>query len=344
MMHRCGSRAALGMLVLSVLTGVTGFAGRPLEAQSDLTEQIYQRLLKSTVWVVVPRSKDPTTNRRVITTGSGSLVDRARRLVLTNYHVVRSAIGKENERVLVAFPVFRNGSAVAVAERSFYLERISHGGAIHGHVLAWDEKCDLAVIQLERVPEGAQQLPLARGSPLPGQDVHSVGNPGQSGALWVYTPGKVRQVYHHKWQTGTGPDRLDLDAKIVETQSPINRGDSGGPLVNNKGELVGVTQGHLIDAQQLSLFIDVSEVRSFLSRKKLLPSSTTDRSRSVASNGESKPPDEEETAANLLELAKALAVEGKLERAKARCEEILESYSKTKAAEGARLLLDKLSK
>src|SRR5207237_1423106 len=137
---------------------------------------------------------------------------------------------------------------------------------------------------------------------------------------------------------------LDLEAKIVETQSAINRGDSGGPLVNNKGELVAVTQGHLLDAQQLSLFIDVSEVREFLRNKKLLPRSTADSSRSVASSSEPKAPDDEQRAAAKLEFARTFANDGKLEKAKSYCEEILDSFPKTKAAEGARLLLDKLSK
>jgi S1-C subfamily serine protease len=337
MAQRRGIQAALGLLAFFISFCVPG---RPVSAEGDNTEKIYQRLLKSTVWVVVPKSRDATTHRLLLTTGSGSLIDRSRRLVLTNYHVVRSVVGKD-EKVIVAFPVFQNGHAVA--ERGHYVNLISRGG-IHGQVMAWDEKCDLAVIQLERVPEDARPLPLARESPSPGQDVHSVGNPGQSGALWVYTAGKVRQVYHHTWHSGSGQDRLDLDAKIVETQSPINRGDSGGPLVNNKAELVAVTQGHLLDAQQISLFIDVTEVRAFLRRKKLLPSSTAESSPSIASSAEPKPPDDEKKAATKLEWAKDLAMNGKLEKAKTYCEEILDSYPKTKAAGGARLLLDKLSK
>lgn len=336
MAQRRGVRAALGLLVLAAASSV---ATRPIRAQSDSTEKIYQRLLKSTVWVVVPKTKDASTNRLLVSTGSGSLVDRARRLVLTNYHVV----GKDADTVLVAFPVHENGKSGAVAERSYYQRLLSNGRGIRGKVIAREPKCDLALIELERVPEDARQLPLAHDSPSPGQDVHSIGNPGQSGALWVYTPGKVRQVYHHKWRAGTGKESFELDARVVETQSPINRGDSGGPLVNNKGELVGVTQGHLLDAQQISLFIDVSEVRKFLGSKKLLPAPAKE-THSLASNNEPKPVDDETKAARRLQFAKTLAMDGKLERAKSYCEEILETYPKTKAAEGAKELLEKLSK
>jgi len=334
MVHR-RIRAPLGMLIL-VSACLIPCA---VPAQSENTERIYQRLLKSTVWVVVPRSRDSATNRVQVATGSGSLVDRARRLVLTNYHVV----GRDSEHVLVTFPVHQDGKTAAVAERAFYQNMIRNGRGIRGKVIAREPRCDLALIQLDTVPEDARQLPLARESPSPGQDVHSVGNPGQSGALWVYTPGKVRQVYHHQWHSGSGRDRLDLDARIVETQSPINRGDSGGPLVNNKGELVGVTQGHLLDAQQISLFIDVSEVRELLKSKKLLPAPIAE-TRSLASDGESRTHDDERKAATKLQFAKTLAQDGKLEKAKTYCEEILETYPKTKAAEAAKELLAKLSK
>ena len=94
-----------------VLPMIVCLASHPIRAQSDNTEKIYQRLLKSTVWVVVPKSRDITTHRLALTTGSGSLIDRARKLVLTNYHVVRSIVGKDHEKVIVAFPVFRNASA-----------------------------------------------------------------------------------------------------------------------------------------------------------------------------------------------------------------------------------------
>ena len=58
-----------------------------------------------------------------------------------------------------------------------------------------------------------------------------------------------------------------FEAKVVETDSATNPGDSGGPLLNAKGELVGVTQGGAINAQLVSTFIDVSEVKSLLTTK-----------------------------------------------------------------------------
>jgi Trypsin-like peptidase domain/TPM domain len=159
------------------------------------------------------------------------------------------------------FPAFRDGKPIA--ERDYYKEHVRDQG-IRGRVVARDKLADMALIQIDRVPDGAQALPIANESVSPGQTVHSVGNPGGSGALWVYTPGKVRQVYQKKWSAKAGKQTLQFEARVIETDSPTNPGDSGGPLVNDRAELVGVTQGGSTNASLLSTFIDVSEVKRFL--------------------------------------------------------------------------------
>jgi len=40
-----------------------------------------------------------------------------------------------------------------------------------------------ALIRIDRLPENATGLKLAESSPDPGDSVHSIGNPGKSGAL-----------------------------------------------------------------------------------------------------------------------------------------------------------------
>jgi hypothetical protein len=216
--------------------------------QSDSGIQVYQNVLKSTVWIHSDRGGGR------LATGSGSLIDRRRCMILTNYHVVGNI-----DRATVFFPVLRGGEVIA--ERDYYKQRVR---GIPGTVKARDERADLAIIQLDNVPEGAQALSLAPHSPAPGQTVHSIGNPGGSGALWVYTPGKVRQVYHKRWQADLEGRVVTFEAKVVETDSATNPGDSGGPLVNDKVELVGVTQGGAVKAQLLSVFVDVTEVQRFL--------------------------------------------------------------------------------
>ncbi len=214
--------------------------------------KVYQQAVPSVVWI-------HSTRDRGLATGSGSLIDRGRRLVLTNYHVV-----EDNPRAKVFFPVFRDGQPVS--EKKFYLDRTDRY-AIRGRVVAVDKHADLALIQIDRVPDGVKAIPVAPASPTPGENVHAIGNTGKSGALWGYVKGTVRQVYRKKWKAQLDRRVLTFEAKVVETDSPTNPGDSGGPLLNDKGELVGVTQGGAVNAQLVSTFVDVSEVKQLLATR-----------------------------------------------------------------------------
>src|SRR5437016_3211696 len=64
------------LLVVCLASGV------PLAARSESEsgEKVYQRTLKSTIWVLRPEGKR-------LSQGTGSLIDRAKHLVITNYNV-----------------------------------------------------------------------------------------------------------------------------------------------------------------------------------------------------------------------------------------------------------------
>ncbi|MCS6865943.1 MAG: trypsin-like peptidase domain-containing protein [Gemmataceae bacterium] len=258
MMHQ------LGVILAGAGLALTASAAPQQPADTGTT--VYRKVVPSTVWIHSDRGRGKTA------TGSGSLVDKGRRLVLTNYHVVGDV-----KTATVYFPAFEGHKIIP--ERQYYLDRAAQLG-IAGQVVEIDKEADLALIRLERLPAGVAALPLARESPQPGQTVHSIGNPGKSGALWVYTPGKVRQVYSKKWKARLDErTTISFQAQVIETDSPTNPGDSGGPLVNDRGELVGVTQGGALDAQAISIFVDLSEVQRFLNRRsvQLLRSETPEQ-------------------------------------------------------------------
>jgi S1-C subfamily serine protease len=327
---------------LGLCTGLTLLFVAPAAiAQTDSGEKIYQRTLRGTTWILGIRNNEGAAS------GTGVLIDAKHRWVITNYHVAGEA-----NRILVFFPRFREGKLIA--ERSEYQDLLRRGAGIPAKVLYRDQRRDLVLLELESVPHGAETIHLAKSSPVPGQRVHSVGNPGKSGALWLYTQGTVRQVYEKKWRVRDGNSTLEFSARVVETQSPTNPGDSGGPLVNDQGDLVGITQGMATDASLLSLFIDVSEVKAFLAANKLLARlppaprrGGEERARSDVEARSDKATNEvnfESKASTLLTLAKSLADEGKLERAKGRYEEIMLKYPNTKAASEAKQLLDRINK
>lgn len=235
-MRTLKSPLLLAALCLTALAN----ANRAAAAEPS-SKEIYQKVLKSIALVSkgTPR-------------GTAWLVDRVNRLMVTNYHVV-----DRNSVVEVTFPAYRNGTLIAEAD--YYLR---HAQRYTARVVDISVKDDLAVLQLDSLPADVVEIRLAATSPSPAERVHSVGSPDASGALWVYTSGTVRAVYTKQWTAANGPGRtLRLDTKVVETQSPTNPGDSGGPLVNDRGELVGVTQGYSRAGHLVSWFIDVTRVR-----------------------------------------------------------------------------------
>jgi hypothetical protein len=205
----------------------------------------YQGLLNSTTWVL---AKSGGKNA----SGTGVLVDAQRKLVVTNFHVVGEA-----RVAIIFFPATKDGKPAV--DRKHYVDNVKTLG-IRGRVVAVDRKRDLALVQLDKLPEGAEPAKLAANSPTPGDAVESIGNPGSSDALWVYTSGTVRSVYRKQFRTGAG----DHEFTVVETQSPINTGDSGGPVVNSAGELVAIAQAIAPNARLVSYAVDITEVKGFM--------------------------------------------------------------------------------
>ena len=272
--------------------------------------KIYKDAVASTVWVHSTRTAG-------LATGSGTLIDAGRRLVLTNYHVV-----EENPRVTIFFPEYRDGRPIP--ERTHYTDRAKRLG-VRGKVVALDKGADLAVIQIDAVPEGVKAIAVAVRSPEPGELVHSIGNAGKSGALWGYVNGTVRQVYRKKWQAALSKTKTaHFEARVIETDTPTNPGDSGGPLLNDKGELVGVTQGGALNASLVSFFVDASEVKQLLATRDVKDVKGKDEVKPVVKRTEPIAPSD---PAKVFDAAKLKALEPKLaELFKANAELVIETY------------------
>ena len=206
---------------------------------------IYKQTLKSTTWVL-SKTSDGTSS------GAGVLINKEKKLVISNAHVVG-----DSRNAVIFFPEMKGERPIF--ERDHYLDNVKKLG-IRGRVIAVDRKRDLALIQLEKIPAGAEAIEMAEQSALPGEDVQSIGNAGSTEALWVFTSGKVRAVYQKQFRTGAGQH----DFKVVETDVPINSGDSGGPVVNSEGKLVAISQAIAAKARLISYSVDISEVRTFL--------------------------------------------------------------------------------
>jgi len=204
---------------------------------------LYQTLLQSSAMIVA--------GDRV---GSGALVDAERRVFLTKYHVVG-----ENDEVKVVFPQLDDDGQLLTNRREVMsrLDEIS----VSGRVVARDARRDLALVEIDTIPAGRVEIPIAAQSISPGERVHSIGNPGVSSAMWVYTTGMVRQVYEKTYELANSQV---IDARVVETDAPINQGDSGGPVVNDNQELVAIVSATSTKGSLVSVCIDISELKTFL--------------------------------------------------------------------------------
>lgn len=141
--------------------------------------------------------------RKVSELGAGVLIDVSG-LVLTASHVVNLA-----EKIEVQFRT---------------------GEKINAHVVSSSYLADVALIQLESVPDSAVISELGNSDLLKvGQEIFVVGTPyGLEHSLSV---GNVsgRRMY----------DDL-ISMEFIQTDAAINSGNSGGPMYNTEGLLVGI--------------------------------------------------------------------------------------------------------
>ena len=239
----------IGVIVALIIVGTQrgNEEDKPPEKSPAVTQgtDIYRNTLNSTAWIIQLGGKS---------TGTGSLIDKERRLVVTNHHVV----GK-NKRATVLFPEFKDGEAIS--DRKHYILKVrtilDKG---NGTVLVNDPSKDIAIIQLDEAPADVPELSLVEKSAKPGTRLHTVGNPGAGSALWSYSVGAVRQVAKVKLRKASGV----FDGWTLETQNPINSGDSGGPVVNDEGRLVAINMATHNKARLVTLCVDIREVHKAL--------------------------------------------------------------------------------
>ena len=152
--------------------------------------------------------------------GSGFVVD-PEGYILTNYHVVYGAPGRET----------------ATREPQVTVRFADEMTDYPATIVGADEATDLAVLKVERT--GLQAVQLGRSADLKvGDWVLAIGNPYHLPA--TVTVGVVSAVGRHLPQAITGSSLAYSD--YIQTDAAINPGNSGGPLVDIYGRVVGVNE------------------------------------------------------------------------------------------------------
>ncbi|RPI25977.1 MAG: PDZ domain-containing protein [Chloroflexota bacterium] len=182
----------------------TGGSNLPLQAPDNLPE-LYQQVNPGVVSIGVSVSQG---GQQDFGEGSGFVYDQ-NGYIVTNNHVV-------------------NGATSVVV--SFY-----NGTEAQARVVGADPNGDLAIIQVDGLPEGVHPLPIGDSDQvLVGEEVVAIGNPFSLGSSM--TAGIVSAVGR---TIPSGFTEFSIP-KAIQTDAAINPGNSGGPLVNMAGEVIGV--------------------------------------------------------------------------------------------------------
>ena len=138
--------------------------------------------------------------------GSGFILDKQGH-ILTNNHVIDNAQKVE----------------VTLSDKHKY----------KATVVGVDKAHDLALLQINNVPD-LQPATLSESNSLTvGQRVYAIGNPfGLSGTMTRGIISAIRSI--------RGPGNSPIE-DAIQTDAAVNPGNSGGPLLNSRGEVIGIT-------------------------------------------------------------------------------------------------------
>ena len=196
-------------------------------------QQIYDQTIHSVVWIL-------TESGNSINYGSGVLIDKDSKLVVTNQHVIDNA-----DRVYVLFP-YRDQNGRLQKDLDFYLNNVewlvdNNYATGEARVIAQNVENDLAIVQLDWLPSTAREIQHdfsrnAEDSMKRGDKVHILGNPGTHREIWLWN-----------WTQGTfsGPQQSCPvgDGELVGClvmEGDTHGGNSGGPVLNGQGVLIGI--------------------------------------------------------------------------------------------------------
>jgi tetratricopeptide (TPR) repeat protein len=234
-------------VLLPVLAILLAVGGAARAADGDYVPSV--RPLPSSAFVISP------TDDKMYSQGTGFVVDRAARLLITNRHVVGT-----KEDVFVSFPMYNNSGEV-YTPRDYYMKKAPK---IKGKVLAADPVHDLALVELASLPDEVAELPLAKKSPKVGDPAFMLGNPGNSTRLWITAAGRVASIDDRKLTYKENNQKVSARISEINVERQEGKGASGGPVVNNANELIGVISAGQDDKPLAVICVDVTEVRSFL--------------------------------------------------------------------------------
>ncbi len=149
-------------------------------------------------------SKQQTQTKRVMSLGSGFIIDADRGYIVTNHHVIKNA-----DEVIVV---------------------LKDDTEVEAKVIGYDDRTDIALLKVETdIPLQAVKFGDSDAVRV-GDWVLAIGNPfGLGGTVTAgIVSARARNI------------SANLYVDYIQTDASINRGNSGGPMFNMKGEVIGI--------------------------------------------------------------------------------------------------------
>jgi S1-C subfamily serine protease len=195
--------------------------------------------------------------------GTGWVVDVERRWLVTARHVLA-----DREKVEVFFQDQRDGQPIL--DRKHYLsERAELQKRVRlaiGKVIAKDETSDIAVLEVEALPNDARALPLSSRTPLSGAACFFVGHRHDSELLWGRTTGVVRQTGKLNEGYFWAGKRIGVGVPLLFLQMPVESGESGAAVLDEHGQVIGVVSAVAHRTPGLAYAVAASEIRKLLEK------------------------------------------------------------------------------
>ena len=200
-------------ILRGVLALVATLALAPAPGEAQSVGEVFRKVTPSVV-VIRARGREVSAGAEVgySETGSGVLISSDGKVV-TAAHVVHAT------------------DTITV--------EVLGGDSVSARVIASEPGADLSMIQLERVPKGAQVAKLANSDTVRvGDQVLVVGAP--YGLSYSLSVGYISA----RWAPNTVYRSLPL-AEFFQTDAVINTGNSGGPIFNMAGEVIGIVSHNI---------------------------------------------------------------------------------------------------
>lgn len=226
------------VLLLALIASGLAFAQEPNRTQAlhltpdELnTVEIFQRASRGVVHISARTTMTSPFEKHTLetSTGTGFIIDPEGR-VLTAFHVI-----KDKDEITVV---------------------LSNKHRLKARLLGTAPQLDVALLKVDAPKEELYPLKLGDSNSLVvGQKVMAIGNAvGLHNSLSVGVVSALRR--------SLGDTAVELEDALIQTDAAINPGNSGGPLLNSAGELVGINDAIIENAQNLGFAIPIDLARS----------------------------------------------------------------------------------